>query len=119
MNLTSYFFGSKTTETKEIQTDTKETNKNKTKIYLLYGAKVSCSIESSYVIGVFNDETLANKELNTINEKYQLKNNVGRSIIDKDTNIKEYNYQFFLVECDLNKNYQESIENVVYGKLPY
>lgn len=114
MNLTSYFFGSKTTETKE--TNTKQ---NCDKIYLLYGAKNSLGHEESYIIGVFNDETLANKELNAINEKYQLKNNVGRSIIDQETKIKEYHYQYFIVECDLNKNYEKSIENVVYGKLPY
>lgn len=109
MNLTSYFFGSKTTERKETER----------KIYLLYGAKVSLGNDHSYVVAVFDNHELAIKELNTINEKYNLKNNVGKSIIDTETNIKEYHYEYFLVDCEINKNYEQSIENVVYGKLPY
>lgn len=89
MNLSSYFFG---TESKQTETTSK--------IYLLYGAKVTCSNEESYVVGVFNKQELAIKELNAINEKNQL-TNVGRLIIDPETGIKEYNYQYFIVECDL------------------
>ena len=111
MNLSNYFFGSKT-ETTETQTET-ETKK----IYLLYGTKVSCSNEESYVVGVFNDETLANKALNAINEKNQL-TNVGRSIVDPETGIKEYHYMYFLIDCEINKNYEKSIEYITYGNLP-
>jgi hypothetical protein len=112
MNFTSYLFGSKTTETKETQTETKIK-----KIYLLYGAKVSLGHEESYIVGVFNDESLANKELYAINEKNQI-TNVGRSIIDPETGIKEYHYRYFLVDCEINKNYKESIEYSTYGNLP-
>jgi hypothetical protein len=112
MNLSSYFFGteSKQTEPKETQTETK-------KIYLLYGAKVSLGNDTSYVVAVFNDESLAIKELNAINEK-NLLTNVGRSIIDPETGIKEYHYMYYIIDCEINKNYNKSIEYLTYGELP-
>ena len=108
MNLTNYFFGSKTTET-----ETEMTQSN-TKIYLLYGCKVSYGNETSYVVGIFNDENLAIEELDRINKIHNL-TNVGRLIICKETGLKEYHYRYFLVDCELNKNYGKSIENVMYG----
>jgi hypothetical protein len=114
MSWTNYFFGSK--ETNTIETNTIGPIETNT-IFLLYGSKVSCSNEQSYVVGVFNNQELAIKELNAINEKNQL-TNVGRSIIDPKTGIKEFHYRYFLIDCKINKNYEDSIEDFTYGKLP-
>ena len=109
MNFTSYFWGKKK--------EKKETQTIPTTIHLLYGAKVNCGNETSYVIGVYNDKKLAMKDLFEINEKHQLQK-CGRSIVCQETNIKEYHYQYYLVDCDLNKNYNKSIEHYVYENLP-
>ena len=98
LHSTSYFFGTK-----------KETNLPNLPLYLLYGAKVRCGNEISHVIGVYNDKKLAMKDLfsfgnlhiyttilvTEINENQLQK--CGRSIVCKETNIKEYHYQYYLV----------------------
>lgn len=116
MSLVNYLFGNKNKKsTKETHTQTETSTQ---KIYLLYGAKVTFGHEESYIVGVFNNEILANKELNNINEKNKL-TNIGRSIICPETGINEYHYQYYIIECDLNKNYNKSIEYNFFGNLPY
>ena len=87
------------------------------KIYLLYGAKNSCGQEQSYLVAVFNDQTLAMNKMEKINKEKQL-TNVGKSIICPVTNINEYHYRYFLIEWEMNKNNDQNIEELVFGKLP-
>ena len=104
----------------------KESTESK-KIFLLYGAKNSLGKEISYLVGVFNDQNLANEEKMKLNTLMKLNSTstegelrarqglIGRTIYNDKLRIKEYNYAFYVFECDLNKNYEMSIEDVIFG----
>jgi len=91
-----------TQETKNTSTQT--SNK---KLFLLYGARNKSGTEESYLIGVFNDESLANLQKDCLDKELNL-TSFGKTI----NNV--YVYKHYIIECELNKNYKQDIEEYTY-----
>lgn len=83
-----------------------QTNSNQ-KLFLLYGARNKCGIEESYLIGAFNDEFLADLEKDSLDKELNL-TSFGKTI----NNV--YVYKHYIIECELNKNYKQDIEEYTY-----
>ena len=93
---------------KSTNQQTTQTDKS-SKLFLLYGAKNARSVESSYLIGVFDTESSALVEKDVLDNQFNFKY-VGKTIFNKKTNTNEYVYKHYIVECELNKNYKQDIE---------
>ena len=94
--------------TQTISTSTQTTSN---KLFLLYGAKNTRGIESSYLIGVFDNENLAIIEKDLLDNELNL-TWVGKTIYNKQIGSPEYIYKHYIIECILNKNYKKNIEDI-------
>lgn len=81
-------------------------------LFLLYGAKNVGGVETSYLIGVFDTKQMAILEKNKLDKELNLVC-VGKTIYNPITHISEYIYKHYIIECELNKNYHHSIEDLL------
>jgi hypothetical protein len=81
--------------------------KNQNTLFLLYGAKNTNGIESSYLVAVFDNKELCVIEKDKLDKSFNL-TSIGKTI----NNV--YIYKHYIIECELNKNYNKDIENYMY-----